>query len=103
MFSGPIYTKVKAALIAAALTAALALIDQLGAVDLGFLGPWAVPAGAALAAIFAYAKKEVAGLQAGPTPGPPAPVQIPPPGFTPDADTLAALAGEPTHLGEVAP
>ena len=101
MFSGPIYTKAKAAFAAAVLTAALALIDQLGAVDLGFLGAWAVPAGAALAAIFAYAKREVAGLQTGPTPGPPAPVQIPPPGFTPDAATVAALVGGLVHPGEV--
>ena len=99
MFSGPIYTKVKAAVIAAVLTAALALIDQLGAVDLGFLGPWAIPAGAALAAIFAYAKREVTGHLPG-ADGTPGPVQIPPPGFTPDPATVEALAGDATHPGE---
>ena len=60
-FSGPIYTKVKAAFLSAVLVAALALIDQLSALDLSVLGPWAIPAGGLLAAAVAFAKKEIAG------------------------------------------
>jgi len=56
-----IFSKVKAALGATLVIAILALIDQLTALELTDLGPWAIPAAAFIAAGAAYLKKEVAG------------------------------------------
>lgn len=103
-----IYSKVKAAGIAALLVGAIAAVDQFSSLDLSFLGAWAIPAGAALATLVAFAKKELAGFAAtqadASTVVIPGPVQIPPAGFEPDAGTVAALEGHPTHPGEaVAP
>ena len=58
-----IFTKVKAAIFGAIILAIVALLDALGAIDLDALGlgPWAAPIGAAIAAVFAYVKKEVTG------------------------------------------
>ena len=55
----PLYTKVKAAFIAALILGLFSFLDYLGALDLGFLGSWGSFAGAALVALVAYLKGEI--------------------------------------------